>query len=172
MAMLGIASATMLSPGTHSKWARLEAGRLTGFATTMSGEFYALLREHSILARSLPDDDGALDGAAFDAGVRRSLDGAGLMQSAFSVRSLDLFARMPRAGLPSYLSGLVLGEAVRAPALDGETSVVVIGAPALTERSARALALHGIGARILGEEAAWRGLWAIDRRRLQRDAPH
>ncbi len=173
MTLLGIDSATMLSPGTHSKWARVENGRLTHFSTTMSGEFYALLREHSILARSMPDgDDGELDGAAFDAGVRRSLDGAGLMQSAFSVRSLDLFERLPSAALPSYLSGLVLGEALRWPGLAGESSVVVIGAPALTERFARALALRGIAARILGDEAAWRGLWAIDRRRSRDGTAH
>ena len=166
MALLGVDTATMLSPGTHSKWARVENGRLTHFATTMSGEFYALLSEHSILARSLPErDDGDLDGAAFDAGVRRSLDGVGLMQSAFSVRSLDLFGRLPPAALPSYLSGLVLGEALRWPGLAGESSVVVIGAPALTGRFARALALRGVTARILGDEAAWRGLFAIDRRR-------
>ena len=166
MALLDIRSATMLSPGTHSKWARIDDGRLTSFATTMSGEFYALLRQHSILARSLPDDDGALDGAAFDAGVQRSLAG-GLMASAFSVRSIDLFGRLPRASLPSYLSGLVLGDAVRAPELADAGPVIVIGAPALTERFARALALRGIEARILGEEAAWRGLWAIDRRRSE-----
>jgi 2-dehydro-3-deoxygalactonokinase len=172
MALLGVASATLLSPGTHSKWARVEDGRLTGFATTMSGEFYALLRKHSILAHNLPDGDGELDGAAFDVGVRRSLAGDGLMQSAFSVRSIDLFGRLPRASLPSYLSGLILGDAVRAPELAGAGPVIVVGAPALTERFARALALRGIAAQILGEEAAWRGLWAIDRRRLEHAAQH
>ena len=165
MELLGIGTATMLSPGTHSKWATVREGRLTGFSTMMSGEFYEVLRRHSILARSLPDDDGAMDGAAFDHGVELALTGSSLLQTAFSVRCLDLFDRLPRAALPSYLSGLVIGEALRWPPLDGVRSVVVIGSPVLTERFARALALRGIDTQVLGDEAAWRGLWAIDQRR-------
>lgn len=168
MELLGIDSATMLSPGTHSKWVTIQEGRLTAFSTMMSGEFYEVLRRHSILSLSLPEDDGALDGAAFDGGVERALAGSSLLQTAFSVRCLDLFGRVPRAALPSYLSGLVIGEALRWPALDGVRSVVVIGSLVLTERFARALALRGIDTRVLGEEAAWRGLWAIDRKRATR----
>ena len=165
--LLGTGSAIMLSPGTHSKWAVLEDGRLTTFATAMSGEFFALLRRHSILARSLPDgDDGALDPAPFDDGVQRSLAGSGLLQTAFSVRTLSLFERLAPAALASYLSGLVIGETLRWPGLEGAREVAVIGAPALTERFARALSLRGIATRIFGDEAAWRGLQAIDRRRL------
>jgi 2-dehydro-3-deoxygalactonokinase len=162
---LAIDDATVLSPGTHSKWATIEQGRLVRFTTTMSGELYALLRHQSILARSLPAEDGALDGAAFDDGVRRALAGAGLLQTAFSVRSLALFERMTPAALASYLSGLVIGEAVRWPGLAGVPSVIVVGAPVLTERFARALALRGVATQILDEAAAWRGLWAIDRAR-------
>ena len=51
--LLGIADATLVLPGTHSKWATVEGGRIRGFSTVMSGEFYALLRQHSILARTL-----------------------------------------------------------------------------------------------------------------------
>jgi 2-dehydro-3-deoxygalactonokinase len=172
MEILGIDSATVLSPGTHSKWATVENGRLASFSTMMSGEFYAVLRRHSILSRSLPEDDGELDGPAFDDGVRRALAGTSLLQTAFSVRCLDLFDRLPRAALPSYLSGLVIGEALRWPPLDGVPSVVVVGGPVLTERFARALSLRGIDARVLGEEAAWRGLWAIDQWRAGVAAEH
>jgi len=163
--LLGIDSAVMLSPGTHSKWAILDEGRLTRFSTFMSGAFYELLREHSILARSLPEADGALDAAAFDDGVQRALSGTSLLHSAFGLRALALFDRLPAAALSSYLSGLLIGEALRWPALEEARSVVVIGAPGLTERFARALRLRGIEARVLGEEAAWRGLWVIDRKR-------
>ncbi len=38
-------------PGTHSKWALVERGRLVAFATFMTGELYAVLLEHSILGR-------------------------------------------------------------------------------------------------------------------------
>ena len=166
--LLGIADATIVLPGTHSKWATVQGGRITAFSTVMSGEFYALLRQHSILARTLPADDGPLDAAAFDRGVATALEAGSLMQTAFSVRTLALFERMPAAALPSYLSGLVIGEELRCRPLDGVGQLVVIGAPVLAERFERALRGRGIGVRPFGEEAAWRGLWAIHRRALER----
>jgi len=168
--LLGSSDATIVLPGTHSKWASVQGGRITGFSTVMSGEFYALLRQHSILARTLPKDDGELDGAAFDRGVDTALETGSLMQSAFSVRTLSLFDRMPAAALPSYLSGLVIGEELRCRPLDGVRQLIVIGAPALAERFERALRRRGIGVRPFGQEAAWRGLWAIGRRAAERGA--
>ncbi|MEO7009849.1 MAG: 2-dehydro-3-deoxygalactonokinase [Caldimonas sp.] len=165
--LLGSADATLVLPGTHSKWVRVADSRIVDFSTVMSGEFYALLRRHSILARSLPAEDGALDGAAFDAGAARALAGPGLMQTAFSVRTLALFERLPAAALPSYLSGLVIGEELRGRALGRGGAVVVVGAPALAERFERALAQCGVSVRRFGEEAVWRGLWAIDSRRVK-----
>jgi 2-dehydro-3-deoxygalactonokinase len=162
--LLGIADATIVLPGTHSKWATVERGRIVAFSTVMSGEFYALLRQHSILARSLPADGGALDAAAFDRGVDGALETGSLMQSAFSVRTLALFDRLPAAALPSYLSGLVIGEELRCRPLDGIEQLIVIGAPVLAERFERALRRRGLRTRTFGEEAAWRGLWAIHRR--------
>ena len=38
-------------PGTHSKWVRVESGRIVSFATYMTGELFALLLQHSILGR-------------------------------------------------------------------------------------------------------------------------
>ncbi|MEP7056932.1 MAG: 2-dehydro-3-deoxygalactonokinase [Caldimonas sp.] len=161
--LLGVGDAVLLLPGTHSKWARVVRGRIESFSTVMTGEFYALLRKHSILARTLPEADGALDEAAFDLGIDRAVEGSSLMQTAFSVRTLALFERMPDAALPSYLSGLVIGEALRCEPLDAVASVIVIGAPALAQRFERGLRRRGVAARTLGDEAAWRGLCAIHR---------
>jgi len=90
------------------------------------------------------------------------------MQTAFSVRTLALFDRMARSAMPSYLSGLVIGEELRCRPLESGREVVVIGAPVLAERFERALRQRGIGVRRFGEEAAWRGLWAIHRRAVAR----
>ncbi len=40
-------------PGTHAKWARLAGGRVTGFATYLTGEAFAALRDHTILGRMM-----------------------------------------------------------------------------------------------------------------------
>lgn len=153
---------TFVLPGIHSKWLRVAEGRVQSFATFMSGEMYALLRQHSILARTLPPEDGPLDEAAFVRGILHAQQARSLLHGAFSARSLALFGRQPDAALPSYLSGLVIGEELRARSLHG-TKVVLIGAAPLAERYALALATLGCTARRLGTEAAWRGMWALSR---------
>ncbi|WP_427912811.1 2-dehydro-3-deoxygalactonokinase [Ramlibacter sp. MMS24-I3-19] len=58
MQLLGVDDGVFVLPGTHSKWAWVEQGRLRDFATFMTGEVYALLRRHSILGRTLPPRTG------------------------------------------------------------------------------------------------------------------
>jgi 2-dehydro-3-deoxygalactonokinase len=159
--LLGLRDATLVLPGTHSKWVRVENGRIMTFRTFMTGEFYALLRQHSILARTLPADDRALDPQAFDAGVAMAQHGAGLLHNAFQVRTLGLFDRKPPESLPSYLSGLLIGEELRHQTLEPGQTVVIVGAPALTQRYERALASRGVATSALGSEATWQGLHAI-----------
>ena len=161
MQLLGIDSGRFVLPGTHSKWVSVEAGRIVEFTTAMTGEFYALLRRHSILARSLPAEDGGFDGSAFDAGLAHSLGAVGLLQSAFSVRTLSLFDRLPEAQRPSYLSGIVIGEELRSQSASVTGRVVAIGAEALTQRYRRALASLDVDALAVGSEATWRGLHQI-----------
>lgn len=160
--LLGLRSGTFVLPGTHSKWVRVQDGRVFAFATFMTGEVYALLRQHSILARMLPAEDGALAEAAFLRGVRQAQQGGSLLHAAFSARTLALFDRLPAQEGPSYLSGLVIGEELRARATEAEP-IVLIGSPALTRRYALALAALGCDTRSLGAEATWRGLWALAR---------
>ena len=54
--------AAFVLPGTHSKWVRVESGRIEAFATFMTGELFAVLRKHSILGRLM--GDGVPDGGA------------------------------------------------------------------------------------------------------------
>lgn len=159
--LLGLQDALLVLPGTHSKWVRVRAGRIQSFSTFMTGEFFALLRQHSILSRTLPSGDVEFDDAAFEQGMSLALRGNSLLQTAFSTRTLSLFDRLPGAALPSYLSGLVIGEELRAQPLATGCSVVVIGSEALTQRYQKALALRGVAAQCLGAQATWAGLWAI-----------
>ena len=159
--LLALQDALLVLPGTHSKWVRVQAGRIESFATFMTGEFFALLQQHSLLSRSLPDSDGELDIAAFDQGVTLALRDNSLLHTAFSVRTLSLFGRLPNSALTSYLSGLVIGEELRAQRFQTKPHVVIIGAEALTLRYQRAFALQDIPAQRIGSEATWAGLWAI-----------
>jgi 2-dehydro-3-deoxygalactonokinase len=147
-------------PGSHSKWARIEADRITGFITHLTGEAFAALRGYTILARMMRD--GATEPAAFDQGVVRAGDADGLLHHVFGARTLALTGRMEESETSSYLSGILIGHEVRA-ALDGQHGVVVqlIGAPELTALYARAIAACGCYAERHDGEAAAHGLAAI-----------
>ncbi|HWT19489.1 MAG TPA: 2-dehydro-3-deoxygalactonokinase [Variovorax sp.] len=160
MALMEVDEGVFVLPGTHNKWATVKKGRVTGFRTFMTGEFYALLSQHSILARTL-DADAPLDEAAFVQGVARADNGQGLLHNAFGARTLALFERMPTQELASYLSGLLIGEELRTQSLHAFGEVVLIGSPALTQRYTLALSATGIATRRLGSEATWAGLHAL-----------
>ncbi len=151
----------LVLPGTHSKWIRVETGRITSFTTFMTGESYALLRQHSILARTLPAGDSPFNEAAFVQGVQIALRGTSLLQTAFSVRTLALFDRLSPEALESYLSGLVIGEELRAQSLDANQRVVIIANDALTQRYQFALVECGIACDSPGAQVTWAGLSAI-----------
>lgn len=155
----------VIAPGTHSKWARIEAGRITGFRTFMTGELYAVLKSHSILGRLMRE--GGHDEAAFETGVIRALNDTAITALLFGVRAEALFGRITPAALPSYLSGLLIGAEVAAGSrgMGQGVTFTVIASDAVAGLYAQALRLAdhaGIEAAD-GEEAAARGLWRLDR---------
>ena len=42
-------------PGTHSKWVEVRNARIERFSTHMTGEVYAVLKQHSILGRMMEE---------------------------------------------------------------------------------------------------------------------
>ncbi len=147
-------------PGTHSKWARVEGGRIASFTTHMTGETYAALRGSTILGRMMRD--GPADGAPFESGVRRSGQPGGLLHHIFGVRAEALAGRLLESDAGAYLSGILVGHEVRAALAQVPGAVVhVIGAPELTKLYADAIgACGGFPERHDGEAAA-RGLALI-----------
>jgi len=154
----------LVLPGTHSKWVRAEDGRITWFATFMTGEVFAVLKEHSILGR-LMKGDRPVD-AAFTRGLAHAREGAGgLLRKLFSARTLGLFDRVPAEGIASYLSGLLIGteiaEALGCLELPDGVEITVIGEGALCERYLTAIAAAGLSGRPAAEHASARGQFLI-----------
>jgi 2-dehydro-3-deoxygalactonokinase len=154
-------------PGTHSKWVNVSNGRIEGFATYMTGEVFAALRQHTILGRLMPDESGRLDTFAFRRGVEASAaegpPGA-LLHRVFATRTLGLFDRLPAASLSSYLSGLLIGSEMSA-ACAGEglqrAFTIVGSAPALTEHYRTAASILDLEARVAPADCAARGAFVI-----------
>lgn len=159
--LLGLKDARIVMPGTHCKWARARSGRIESFATFMTGEFYAVLRQHSIFARTMPEHDSELDEQALLHGVAHAIRTGNLLHAAFSARTLSLFDRVTKQAAPSYLSGLLVGEELRTQNLESNEPLVLVGAEKLTQRYGIALTHLGFAFRTLGQEATWLGLHAI-----------
>jgi 2-dehydro-3-deoxygalactonokinase len=148
-------------PGTHTKWVRLENGRVTDFRTVMTGELFSLLCQHSILAPLLQGEPAA--GEAFVAGVDAAVAEGDLSAQLFSVRAKVLLERMAERDASSYLSGLLIGCDIRAglPLAEGR-DIVVLGRPSLTRLYAAGLAHCGRQAREVDGAAAFlAGIQAI-----------
>lgn len=159
---LGAGAATICLPGTHSKWARVEGGRITGFRTFMTGESFALYRRHSILGRLMPAEDATHDERAFLEGVRRCGEAGGLLHHLFGVRSRGLFGDLEAGALSSYLSGILIGHEIReAIAEAGAGEVHLIAEAALAERYRSALSAFGRESRVHPSDVAARGLFRI-----------
>lgn len=160
-AVLGQRDATMVLPGTHSKWVNLEGGAIMGFNTFMTGEFYALLAQHSILSKSLPTHSTSFEPQAFLHGIDVAQGGVSLLNTAFSVRVNTLFDQLPPDHAASYLSGLVIGEELHAMQVQPGADLIVVGSPMLTQRYQLALEHLGAKVRCLGAQAAWAGLYQV-----------
>ncbi len=143
LACRGISDGLFVLPGTHSKWVRVEAGRITTFATYMTGEVFAALRGHTILGRMM--EEGAFSAEGFGRGVdaAAALQGPGaLLGRLFSLRALGLTGRLDGADSADMLSGLLIGAELR-DASAGEPFTLVAN-PALAARYAEAATLLGL----------------------------
>lgn len=155
------ADALACQPGTHSKWVQVCGGRVTGLASAMTGELFALLTRHGTLARTLGE---AVDSdAAFRAGV---VEGAGrdLPRSLFGVRARAVLgeADAVRSGR-SYLSGLLIGAEVAGRLAESDAAVVhLIAGGDLARLYGAAIMLLGRRVAAIDAEAAFAsGAWAI-----------
>jgi 2-dehydro-3-deoxygalactonokinase len=147
-------------PGTHSKWATVEDGCITAFATYMTGEVFAVLRQHSILGRLMRD--AGHDAAAFRQGVAQgTATGAKglLLHDLFGARTLGLMGDLPGTALASYLSGLLIGAELNATA--GDVPAIVLGAGPLTALYIEAAAHLGLAAEPGGADCIVSGLLAL-----------
>ncbi|TPG54127.1 2-dehydro-3-deoxygalactonokinase [Sphingomonas glacialis] len=142
-------------PGTHSKWATIEDGRIVAFQTFFTGELFALLRDRSTLLRAAArsDADPAAEQAGFAHGLTRAGDGDLLLGALFEARSAQLIEGRSPDWAAGYLSGLLIGREIAELAPTAGETVGLIGDPALCDRYARALAARGIDTNLLDGDA-------------------
>ncbi|NYF34114.1 2-dehydro-3-deoxygalactonokinase [Sphingopyxis sp. JAI108] len=152
--------ALLVQPGTHCKWATMAGGRITGFTTAMTGELFALLRGHSLLAGSLTAE--VTDGDAFREGLA---EGArrDLAASLFGIRAASVLGLRDDADAASFASGVLIGADVTARMDDcAFEQIHILADPALGNLYATAVAATGREPVIVDSHSAFaRGILAI-----------
>ncbi|MEP6702978.1 MAG: 2-dehydro-3-deoxygalactonokinase [Betaproteobacteria bacterium] len=160
-------SGLFILPGTHSKWVRVEDGRIVWFKTFMTGELFSVLSKHSILGKLMEESDEP-DPDAFERAVYHAhSDPFALSSQLFSARTLALFGELAATSVADYLSGLLIGHeiytaerALTAMAI-GHDGVTLIGDIALTRGYQRALTLLGWSSTVAPAFPSATGLWRI-----------
>jgi len=151
-----------LLPGTHSKWVRVEDRRILEFETYMTGEVFALLKQHSILGKFMTADSHSAE--AFDRGVKwRAESSHSILHTLFSVRTLPLFEQMATQDVADYLSGLLIAEEIMGALATRQaiSEVTVIGRGDLADRYCRALELMGKSATVVDQGLVARGHYEL-----------
>ncbi|WP_243374345.1 2-dehydro-3-deoxygalactonokinase [Microvirga solisilvae] len=168
----GVENGLICSAGTHPKWILMRDGRIERFATYMTGEMYALLREHSMIGRPAtePADqkgfDLGLDAAERNAGEAR----VGLLHLLFCARAAVVSGRMASNLLAPYLSGLLTGDEINgALAQFGRPdTVTILASQERADLYVHALARHGIKTELkIPQQALLAGLARIVRQHSQ-----
>ena len=98
-------------PGTHSKHIAVKNGTAVTVKTYMTGEFFELLSQKSILSFSIEKGSGLLQGEhiqQFEKGVADSI-ASNLLHSCFRIRTNHLFGKNTKQENYYYLSGLLIG---------------------------------------------------------------
>jgi len=159
----------LVLPGTHCKWAHVRGGRVERFTTYLTGELFAMLRDHSIIGRPARDLPAAQPsgGPAFVRGLRaaRESGAAGIAGRLFTTRSLYLTGALPVEETLDYLSGLLVGEEIRSVLAEHGGGAcppcVLLGDPALCDRYRLALATFGVEDVRTLDDTGPAGLWRI-----------
>lgn len=145
--------ALLAQPGTHCKWVYMAAGRVADFTTAMTGELFALIKKHGLLASQLTGD--VTPGPAFLQGVEegRRRD---LAASLFGVRAAKMLGTRDDADATAYASGLLIGADVAARLeTSGLDSVHILADPMLGGLYAAAIEAQGRTAHLVDSHAAF-----------------
>lgn len=159
----GLDQGTFVLPGTHSKWARVDAGAIVQFKSLMTGEVYSALCGHTILGAFMTARNG-IDANGFrrglDAGHAAGSPGA-LLHRIFGARTLPLFDLIAREAVADYLSGLLIGAEFAEAGGQCHGTLQIIGASELAKRYSVAADHFGLPANLIDPDCTALGLYAI-----------
>ena len=159
--VLGMSNGIFVMPGTHSKWITLHCDQIVDYSTYMTGEVFAALSKHTILATLMEYAPFKED--AFRKGCAVGLaEGSNFLHDLFGVRSLPLFGKITGTMVKDYLSGLLIGAEVKgADVAQIKGPVTIIGRDDLADRYEIALSIAGLKTNRAPDDIVARGHFMI-----------
>ncbi len=160
------ADTIFVMPGTHSKWVKIADDKVVSFDTYMTGEMFAILKDHSILGRPAKDSVRNASPEEAEAAFFKGVDVAreaenGPTPLLFSARARFLAGEISAEASLDYLSGLLIGEEIRCGLAKGAKNLTLIGNPDLCHRYQIALPRFGAPDALQVSDASQAGLWSI-----------
>ena len=130
MQQLGTTDAIVCMPGTHSKWAQVEKGRLTAFRTYATGDLFAAARKSAVFAALT--EEAPFDASAFREGVKLSAT-VPLARALFQTRSRVVTGNMRPEQAYWFLSGLTIGAELQYELEDAVAPLMLLAEGTLRE---------------------------------------
>nr|WP_279169474.1 2-dehydro-3-deoxygalactonokinase [Providencia huaxiensis] len=97
----------VILPGTHSKHCEMKSGELVAFSSYMTGEFFSLLMDHSMIGKGLDHQINCEE--TFIEGLKTASKGIPFSHLVFSARTKRVNHLIASEYVGSYLSGILIG---------------------------------------------------------------
>lgn len=156
-------------PGTHSKHLRVLNDKIVDIKTYMTGEFFELLSQKSILRLSVESDSvhtSSQISASFKKGVDDAID-TNILNTAFKVRTNGLLNKLSNKENYNYLSGLLIGAELNSLRNISIKKITLLGSSKLSDYYRCALEQLGLSEKMRtidvtqADEAVVRGHYKI-----------
>lgn len=176
--LTGLNNAWLCLPGTHSKWALVQQGSIQHFHSFLTGELFALLKEHSSLAAFCQQQPtaqpvtepgstshSATNHPAFLKGLQQAAaPNSNLLQQLFSVRAQILTGQLQQQDAGALLSGLLIGHELNSAKhwICNNTPLLLVGNHQLNPLYQQAAHFFGVASQhISAEDASLAGFNAM-----------
>jgi 2-dehydro-3-deoxygalactonokinase len=131
-------------PGTHSKHVTVKENKAVDVKTYMTGEFFELLTQKSILSNDIKEGEYLSENniAIFKKGVRDSIH-TNLLHNSFLIRANSILGKSSKEENYYYLSGLLIGTELK-ELVGFKSWISIVGNKLQSELYCRALNELGI----------------------------
>jgi 2-dehydro-3-deoxygalactonokinase len=144
-------------PGTHSKHIFVSNDHIAGIKTYMTGEFFELLSQKSILRLSVENNYEQANpqiSSSFKMGVNDAID-ANLLSAAFKVRTNSLLNKLSNRENYNYLSGLLIATELKDLKISSIKKISLLGGSNLGEYYWSALEELGFSSKMRAVDTTW-----------------